>query len=168
MKRAGLALGANLGNSVASIKKARDFISGLNADGSLFLQSGLYITKPVACPEGSGDYVNAVVEIGWNGAPDELLARCQEIELFLGRIRTGIAGEPRTIDIDVLYCGNEVVAGDKLVLPHPRMHQRKFVLRPLNDIRPELVLPGQSATVSELLLLSDDSEPDPVPYAIKW
>lgn len=168
MKRAGLALGSNLGDRVHLIKTARDLCEVLNGEGECFLQSGLYQTEPVDCPDGSGQYLNAVVELAWGGTANELLERCQLIEQRLGRVRMGIKNGPRMIDVDLLYLGSERVDLPQLMLPHPRLHQRKFVLKPLSDIRPELVLPAQTETVSALLDALPASEPDPVLFAVEW
>ena len=83
--------------------------------------------------------------------PEEILRCCREIEEALGRVRSGIYGEARTCDIDLIYSGDLQVNSPRLTLPHPRATQRRFVLQPLCDIDPELVLPGQPSTVQELL-----------------
>lgn len=169
MNRAGLALGTNLGDRECLISLARDACLRLDASAQGFLQSCLYATEPVGCPEGSQEYLNAVVEIGWDGDPHALLAACRLIEQGLGRRRSGTVNEPRTIDVDLLYVGAYVVHDAELDLPHPRLSQRKFVLTPLRDIRPLFIIPGQTDTVSALLSrLGASPEPDPVLFARDW
>ena len=89
--------------------------------------------------------------------PVALLEQLAGIEESLGRERDHARSVSRKIDIDLLYCGPRKIDNEQLQLPHPRMHLRKFVLRPLADIRPELVLPKQTATVRELLAELDES-----------
>lgn len=147
--RVGFSLGANLGDRLATLERVCDYLSELF--GSLRL-SQVYETEPEGCPAGSPSYLNACVEVSTTMAPQAILRCCQEIEKDLGRTRSGEYGEPRTCDIDILYYGETITNTPELVLPHPRAHLREFVLRPLCDIDPLLVLPGQQATVQELLL----------------
>lgn len=94
---------------------------------------------------------------------------CQGIERVLGRIRSGIRCEPRTADVDIIYVGDMVVNDPpRLILPHPRAHLRKFVLKPLSDIRPELILPRQHKTVACLLAELDTDEADPLLVSERW
>ena len=95
--------------------------------------------------------MNAVLELDYEGDPLELIKSAREIEKTLGRAPDHPRNVSRKIDIDLLYFGDISMDSDELQLPHPRMHLRKFVLQPLADIRPELILPGQSKTVRELL-----------------
>lgn len=168
MNRAGIALGSNLGDRVGLMKAARDACMEWNAPGQEFLQSALYETDPVGGPGGSPAYLNAVVELAWEGSPEALLLRCQRLEQKLGRERSGVDGEPRTIDVDILYVGGAMVESPELVLPHPRCHQRKFVLKPLSDIRAGLVLPGQVDSVARLLEQVPAAEADPVLFREQW
>lgn len=169
MNRAGLALGTNLGDRENLIVLARDACARLDASMDGLMQSFLYATEPVDCPEGSQGYLNAVVEIGWDADPHALLAECRLIEERFGRRRSATVNEPRTIDVDLLYVGDLIVHDRDLELPHPRLSQRKFVLTPLRDIRPLLIIPGQTDTVSALLSRLDGSaEPDPVLLTRDW
>ena len=83
--------------------------------------------------------------------PEEILTHALRIETELGRCRSGIPGEERTCDIDLIYCGDLVLSTPALTLPHPRAHLRRFVLRPLCDIDPSVILPGQTLPISQLL-----------------
>lgn len=148
MRRCVLALGSNLGDRLAVLESACDYLA--DVFGGLRL-SQVYETEPVGCPAGSPSYLNACVEVETDMPAEEILALCLRIEQELGRTRSGVYGEARTCDIDLICCGSETAASPQLTLPHPRAHKREFVLRPLCDIDPQLVLPGQSRTVAELL-----------------
>lgn len=168
MHRAGIALGSNLGNKIELMIAARDHVRAMNVPNEPFLQSSLYVTQPVDCPDGADMYLNAVIEITWASAEEELLLQCHRIEQSLGRIRTLSRCEPRTADVDVLYMDQVVCDTPTMVLPHPRAHLRKFVLQPLSDIRPDLILPGQSLSVAELLGQLQSEEPDPKLVTSEW
>ena len=101
--------------------------------------SPLYETDPVGGPPGQGAYLNCVVELWTPRTPRELLAAAQAAEAAAGRVRVERWG-PRTLDVDVLLVGDEKVDESDLVVPHPRMWSRGFVLVPLGDLAPELVL----------------------------
>lgn len=146
--RVGFSLGANLGDRLATLERVCDYLSDLF--GALRL-SQVYETAPVDCPAGSPAYLNACVEVSTTMTAQAILRCCQEIEKDLGRTRSGEYGEPRTCDIDILYYGGTISNEPELTLPHPRAHLREFVLRPLCDIDPLFVLPGQQATVQQLL-----------------
>jgi 2-amino-4-hydroxy-6-hydroxymethyldihydropteridine diphosphokinase len=151
MPRAGIALGSNLGDRMSNLRAALHALRQIASPGEPFLTAPVYQTEPRLCPPGSPDFLNTVVEIGFDGSPLELLALTRAIEKQLGRTRGAERNTPRTIDIDLLYLGDEVLGEDELTLPHPRIGERRFVLQPLADIRPELVLPGQSQTVARML-----------------
>lgn len=169
MKRAGIALGSNLGDKNSLMVQARDHLLQMSLSDDPFLQSSLYATSPQDCPHGADDYLNAVVEFTWPGTVEELLVHCQGIERALGRVRSGIRCEPRTADVDIIYVGDMVVNDSpRLILPHPRAHLRKFVLKPLSDIRPDLILPRQDKTVAELLAELDTDEADPLLVSERW
>ncbi|MFT4175864.1 MAG: 2-amino-4-hydroxy-6-hydroxymethyldihydropteridine diphosphokinase [Luteolibacter sp.] len=157
MHRVGIALGSNLGNRTGHLQAARDLL--LEISESPLLQAAIYRTEPVSCPENSPDFYNSVVEITFSGSPFELLKLTQTIEKNLGRASQAIRNAPRVIDVDLLYFGDQVVESGPLVLPHPRLAQRRFVLQPLAEIRPELVLPGQQVSVSDLLRSLVSEEP---------
>lgn len=122
------------------------------------LTSPIYETEPIATGPDAAAFLNAVVEVEFDRAPTALLEGLRAVEVALGRPPTRPANASRTIDLDLLYVGDVVVQEDGTVIPHPRMHLRRFVLVPLCDIRPDLVLPGQRESVTELLrALSDHS-----------
>jgi len=120
------------------------------------LSSAIYETDPVDCEPGAPRFLNAVVEFGYDGDPRELLKKLKSVEAALGRPREHAQNVSRKIDIDLLYIGDTKINDRELELPHPRMHWRKFVLQPLADIRPELILPRQSKTVRELFAQLND------------
>lgn len=104
-------------------------------------------------------FLNSVCEIAADVPPQELHQHLMKIESALGRPRIRGKNEPRTLDLDLLYAGDWVSDDPALTVPHPRLHLREFVLRPLADFRPNLVLPGQTQTIIELLAALPD-DPD--------
>jgi 2-amino-4-hydroxy-6-hydroxymethyldihydropteridine diphosphokinase len=115
----------------------------------------------VDCPPGSPVFVNAVVGLvtGRGETPETLLSKLQALEREFGRRPKEILNEPRPLDLDLIAFGYETRATAELTLPHPRAHERRFVLQPLSELGPDLILPGQAQTVAELLhrLPPDDS-----------
>ena len=148
MRRCVFSLGSNLGDRLAMLESACDYLA--DVFGGLRL-SQVYETEPVGCPEGSPSYLNACVEVETDMPAEEILELCLRIEQELGRTRSGEYGEARTCDIDLICCGSETSQSATLTLPHPRAHEREFVLRPLCDIDPQLILPGQAQTAAQLL-----------------
>ena len=141
-------LGSNLGPRRENIEAALREIS--RAPGIRVRRtSPLYETDPVGGPP-QGSFLNGVAEVEAEMAADELLSLLQEIEERLGRRRTTRWG-PRVIDLDLLLYGDEVRPGPGLILPHPRMQEREFVLRPLADLNRDLPVPPEGRTVGELL-----------------
>jgi 2-amino-4-hydroxy-6-hydroxymethyldihydropteridine diphosphokinase len=155
--RTAVALGSNLGDRLSNLHAARKVIVDLSGVISPMLSSAIYETDPVGCEPGAGKFLNAVLEFDYEGDPLELLKRLREIEKTLGRAPDHPRNVSRKIDIDLLYFGDIIMDSDELQLPHPRMHLRRFVLQPLADIRPDLILPGQSKTVRELLAQLSES-----------
>lgn len=142
-----LAVGSNLGDRENYLDQARQLIS--KTSGIYFLQaSRIYETEPVGGPV-QGKYLNAVLEIETELAPETLLAVLLEIEKKLGRIRT-VPNGPRTIDLDILFYGEQVIHLPGLQVPHPRLHMREFVLKPLMDLCPSKMHPQLHQTVREL------------------
>ena len=148
MRRCVFSLGSNLGDRLAVLESACDYLA--DVFGGLRL-SQVYETEPVGCPPGSPSYLNACIEVETDMPAEEILQLCLRIEAELGRTRSGEYGEARTCDIDLICCGSETSRTSTLTLPHPRAHEREFVLRPLCDIDPQLVLPGQSMNAAQLL-----------------
>lgn len=148
--RAGIALGANLGDRLACLTTARAQIFALEGARSPLLASSLYETEPIDCEPEAPRFFNAVIELGYEGPTLDLLAELQRIEQELGRPAAHERNRARTIDLDLLYHGSHVVSEAQLELPHPRLAFRAFVLQPLAEIRPNLILPGETRTVQEL------------------
>ena len=138
-----IGLGANLGDRAREIESAGAEIAAL-ATTTLIARSALYASAPLDAP--GGEYLNAVAHVRTALAPLELLRALQAIESRHGRIRP-FAGAPRTLDLDLLLYGDIVLASDELTLPHPRLHERAFVLVPLAEIAPGLVVPGRGRVV---------------------
>lgn len=143
-----VALGANLGDSRASVERAMDDIA--TSDGvTLVHRSSLYRSAPI---DSSGsDYVNAVVEILTSLSAPALLVRLQDIERFAGRERPYL-NAPRTLDLDILLYGDACIYSQELTVPHPRMLDRAFVLRPLAEIAPDQVSSSQLGAVGQQLI----------------
>jgi 2-amino-4-hydroxy-6-hydroxymethyldihydropteridine diphosphokinase len=152
-----VALGSNLGDRLENLRAARRQIIELDWIRPPVLSAGIYETEPVDCEPGASKFLNTVVEFDFEGDPVQLLEQLARIEESLGRKRDHPKNVSRRIDIDLLYCGDQQIDNERLQLPHPRMHSRKFVLQPLADIRSELLLPDQRKTVQELLTESDES-----------
>jgi len=146
-----VALGSNLGDSRQIILEAMERLQRFSERP--LLRSSLWTTAPVDCPPGSPPFINAAVGLDplSGETPESLLARLQEMEREFGRRPKMVQNEPRPIDLDLIAFGSLTRNTEQLILPHPRAHQRRFVLGPLNEIAPDLVLPGQSKSVRELL-----------------
>lgn len=145
---AGIALGSNIEPRLENILAAARRIEAFCGPS---LASSVYETAPVDCPEGSGAFLNAVLEVQTSLSPEELLERLRQIERDLGRPPVHGFNSPRTIDLDILYCDNLTLDLPQLIVPHPRLGERQFVLQPLADIRPDMVLPTFTKSVKELL-----------------
>ncbi|MCU1234430.1 MAG: 2-amino-4-hydroxy-6-hydroxymethyldihydropteridine pyrophosphokinae [Candidatus Solibacter sp.] len=142
-----LSLGSNIGDRETNLRAA---ISELGSRGvNITRVSQVWETEPVDYLE-QGWFLNSVVEAETGLTPKELLAAIGRIEGELGRVR-GVPKGPRTIDIDILYYGAEVVRTAELEIPHPRIAERRFVLAPLADLAPELRDPLSGRTVREML-----------------
>ena len=146
-----VALGSNLGDSVLTLREAIKFLQRIS-DRPL-LKSSLWQSTPVDCPAGSPLFVNAAVafEPFPDETPESLLAKLQALEKDFGRRPKEVLNEPRPLDLDLIAFGNEVRSTPQLTLPHPRAHLRRFVLEPLNEIAPDLILPGQRHSIRDLL-----------------
>jgi 2-amino-4-hydroxy-6-hydroxymethyldihydropteridine diphosphokinase len=155
--RTGVALGSNLGDRLGILRAARKAIVGLAGVQPPVLSSAVYETDAIDCEPGAGKFLNAVLEFDYEGDPTDLWKKLMEIESALGRLRDHARNVSRKIDIDLLYGGEIRIDTGELQLPHPRLHLRRFVLQPLVDIRPDLILPNQTKTVRELLAELDES-----------
>lgn len=138
MTHAVLALGANLGDRAAALQRAVDLIA---AGTKVRAVSAIFRTPPVGGPPGQRDYYNAVVLVDTDLAASELLALAHSIEADAGRVRLERWG-PRTLDVDVVAFGDVIADDPELTLPHPRAHERAFVLMPWLDADPHATLPG--------------------------
>lgn len=153
MTTAFISLGSNVGDSENIVRRAMARLAQLSAQP--LLKSSLWQTTPVDCPPGSPPFVNAVVGMTPRAGetPESLLEKLQQLEKEFGRLQKRIVNEPRRLDLDLICFGGEQRATAALTLPHPRAGVRRFVLQPLAEIAPALILPGQSATVADLLAL---------------
>src|SRR5881275_3155868 len=165
--RTAVALGSNIGDRLKNLRAARKGIFDLANVKPPILSSAVYETEPVGCESGAGKFLNAVVEFEYEGDPARLLEQLIQIEEALGRKRDHPQNVSRTIDIDLLYCGEQRVNDERLQLPHPRLHSREFVLRPLADIRSDLVLSGQKKTIRELFADVEESG-EVIRFAEEW
>lgn len=149
--RTGIAMGSNVGDRLETLVRARDAVLALEGVSGPCLCSSLYETEPVGTEPDTWRFINAVIEVEYNGLPASLLEGLQQIEAAMGRPSKRPRNAPRTIDLDILYVGNLTLSTTAIVIPHPRLHLRRFVLEPLVEIRPGLLLPGQQMTAGELL-----------------
>jgi 2-amino-4-hydroxy-6-hydroxymethyldihydropteridine diphosphokinase len=149
MATAYIALGSNQGDRRAFLDRALQALRD-RPGVSVRQVSRYHETAPVGGPPGQPNYLNAVAEVETDQAPEDVLQTLLEIEQGLGRVRHQRYG-PRTIDLDLLLYGDLVRRGAALTLPHPRMHERLFVLRPLAEIAPHVVHPALDRTIQELL-----------------
>jgi 2-amino-4-hydroxy-6-hydroxymethyldihydropteridine diphosphokinase len=138
-RRAFIGLGSNLGDRETTLRLG---VAQLEATGDVTAVSPLYETEPIGGPEDQGAFLNLVVELHTTDSPRQLLRRCQDLEQEAHRVRT-VRWGPRTLDADVLLVGDLEVDEADLIVPHPRMWERRFVLQPLADLAPELVPPGR-------------------------
>jgi 2-amino-4-hydroxy-6-hydroxymethyldihydropteridine diphosphokinase len=148
--KVGVGLGSNLGDRLRQIQQAKAYLLSLSPE-AWHVASPLYETEPVGCPPNSPKFLNAVLEIEFTGAPKTLLEKIHEYEVAHGRDRDLPKNAARPIDIDILYFGEKEILEKGLVVPHPRLAERRFVLLPLSTIRPDMVVKGTAKTVRMLL-----------------
>ena len=144
-----LGLGSNLGDKLQFITKAIDQISKLESV-KIKRTSSMIITAPYGKTD-QPDFTNCVIELDTDLLPEELLKKCLYIENQLGRIRNEKWG-PRTIDIDMLFYEDEIIDTELLVLPHPQLHKREFVLISLNELCPDLVHPKLKKKIRDIFM----------------
>jgi 2-amino-4-hydroxy-6-hydroxymethyldihydropteridine diphosphokinase len=140
-----LCLGSNIGSREDNLQKAMGYISHRLRLGKV---SSIYDTAPVDIPQSR--FLNMVCEVSTTLPPTALLSLLQGFESMLGRL-PGISGMPRPIDIDILFYGDLVLNSPELIIPHPRLAEREFVLVPLAEIAPDLVHPVLKKTIKKLL-----------------
>ncbi len=155
--RAAIALGSNVGDRAGHLRRAAMDLLALPGVSEPARRSRLYETEPVGTEAGAGAFLNAVIEVEFEGDPAALLDELQAIEARLGRPSERTRNASRAIDLDLLYAGDLVRSSEAVTIPHPRLHRRRFVLQPLADLRPELILPRQTRSVAELLAALDDT-----------
>jgi 2-amino-4-hydroxy-6-hydroxymethyldihydropteridine diphosphokinase len=146
-----IALGSNLGDSRQVVLDALARLKHFS--NRPILKSSLWQTSPVDCPPGSPPFVNAVAALApfADETPESLLRKLRALERKFGRQTKKVLNEPRALDLDLIAFGAEKRHTAELTLPHPRAHLRRFVLQPLGEIAPDLILPGQSLTTAQLL-----------------
>lgn len=148
----GLSLGANLGNRLLHLQTAKKQIISAGKI-SFVTQSPVYETEPVGVSplDCKLYFLNAVIIIETALPIAELIARFQSVEHELGRRPTRKSNASRLIDIDIIYADNLRIELENITVPHPRWFKRRFVVQPLSDVRPDLVIPAQTITVHEIL-----------------
>ena len=149
----GLCLGANLGDRLIQLQTAKKLIVA-SRGVSFVAQSPVYETEPVDVPAKDAGllFLNAVLIVKASLQAQELLLLCKRIEHEMGRLPDACRkNAPRPIDIDIIYAGNLRVESAGITVPHPRWFERRFVVQPLSDVRPDLVIPGQTLTVKAIL-----------------
>ena len=154
---AAIALGSNLGDSAALLAEALERVDAI-AHTRILLQSPLYRTAPVGPPQ--PDFLNCCALLSTTLLPVQLLTQLLGVETTMGRVRQTRWG-PRHIDIDLLFYGCQVLDTETLTLPHPRLHERAFVLAPLADIAPDWTHPQQRQSIQQLLTRVNVTGVDP-------
>ena len=147
-------MGSNLGDREENLNKALELLKGLEGT-ELEMYSSIYESEPMYLSE-QPDYLNMAAMLSTNLSPSMLLEALLSIETGMGRVRKLKFG-PRVIDLDILFFGDQIVESESLLIPHPLLYDRMFVLRPLSEIAGESVCPVKRKTISELLKLSTDS-----------
>lgn len=147
-----LSLGSNLENRQENIKTA---IKKLKKLGAITAISSIYETEPVGY-KNQNNFLNLALKLETGLLPAELLKETQKIENEMGRIRK-IKDGPRNIDIDIIFYNNKIINTEKLTIPHPKMHQRKFVLLPMKEIAGKTIHPIENKIISELLNKINDN-----------
>ena len=149
IRRCVLAIGSNLGDRMGSLQGAVNSLAD-TPEVWLTAVSPVYETEAVDAPEGSKKFLNAVILIDTTLSARTLLERAMAIEDAFGRERTGVRGEPRTLDVDLIVVGDRRADDPDMILPHPKAHERAFVLAPWYDVEPDAVLPDHGP-IADLL-----------------
>ena len=148
----GFSLGSNMGGRLHLLRQAKTLIL-LEPQVKFVDQSPVYETEPVGVKPQykSMKFLNAMLIVESPYTPAEWLSKIKKIETTLHRVRTEDRSAPRTIDVDIIFAGDQIVDSDLLQIPHPRWSERRFVVHPLADVRPGMVLPGTKEPVQEIL-----------------
>ncbi|HEX6248999.1 MAG TPA: 2-amino-4-hydroxy-6-hydroxymethyldihydropteridine diphosphokinase [Nocardioidaceae bacterium] len=154
IRRCVLAIGSNLGDRLGSLQGAVDSLAD-TPEVWLTAVSPVYETEPVGAPPHSKNFLNAVVLIDTTLSARTLLDRALAIEDAFGRERSGVRGEPRTLDVDLIVVGDRRANDSDLVLPHPQAHERAFVLAPWHDVEPDAELPDHGPVKTLLEQVGD-------------
>lgn len=155
-----ISMGSNLGDRIRNIEQGA---ADLEKVARIVKMSAYYQTSPVDY-EDQGWFVNAAAKIETDLEAPALMEELKAIERRAGRERGGVRYGPRTLDLDIIFYDDAVIEYNGLVVPHPRMHKRCFVLRPLCDIDPGVIHPVMNRSVRDLLILADDDTQKVVPY----
>jgi 2-amino-4-hydroxy-6-hydroxymethyldihydropteridine diphosphokinase len=156
--RTGIGLGSNVGDRLMHLREGFRRVQALHTAAEPPLVSSIFETSPIDSAPGTNAYLNAVIEIQFDRPPIVLLDTLLRIEQEMGRPSKHPRNAPRTIDLDVLYVGNLILNNPEIIIPHPRLPQRRFVLTPLSEIAPDLILPGQTKPIRALLEKLTDNE----------
>ena len=148
-----IGIGSNLDGPVEQVRRAGEALARL-PQSRLLRISPLY-RNPALGPGEQPDFVNAVAVVETRLEPHALLDALQSIEAQQGRVRSTLRWQPRTLDLDLLVYGEHTIDDDRLTVPHPRMHERAFVLKPLQDVAPRLEVPGLGAIAKLLARVAD-------------
>ncbi len=150
-KRTALSLGGNIGNVAANFHFAVKELEGNGLKNTRL--SSFYKTTPLCCPPGTPDFLNAALTGNWERTAHALLDVCQEIEQKSGRSKFHGINLPRTLDIDIIFFGEDCFCDKRLTIPHKKAFRRFFVLAPLKEIAGDWTFPGKNLTVQELFAL---------------
>ena len=149
-----LSVGTNLGNRENNISNCIDYLEKISEIKNI---SKIYETVPYKVQIEQDNFLNLALEINFFESAENLLIEINKIEKELGRVRSSIRNEPREIDIDIIFFGNQIINKKDLVIPHPRFRERLFVLEPLNDIAPNFLDPITNKTINQLLINAQNS-----------
>ncbi len=147
-----LILGSNVGKRRAMVEKAKFLLKA--HCGPIIKESSMYVTEPWG-EENQAEFINQVIQLETYQNCRSLLESCQRIEEHLGKYKTSTYG-PRKIDIDILFYNNKVINEEDLIVPHPRLHERNFVLDPLSEIAAEYIHPIFNVSIDQLKQDSSD------------
>ncbi len=155
MVKAYLGLGTNIGDRAENLASVRDRLAVLF--GAIESVSPVYISKPWGF-DSEHDFYNQVIAINTEVDAFDLLDLAQETENKMGRIRSMKGYTDRIIDVDILFYGNEIISSKPLIIPHPLLHKRMFILQPLADIAPDLIHPVFNKTIADLIQECEDKQ----------